>query len=591
MLFNRSCSVVISSATTNALIVPVVNPPAPLSSVPPSAKPTPILGGNPIGQSTNLPHAFDCSIVGGGGFSSQPFTFSNIHTITDTYTTIPFTSEPALDPISGNPNDVANIMGANGVITANSDDLDVFAQIKLSVWATAGTVVEVQATHTFTGGSTDIYFGGFTTPSSANMVFGSNNGGGLQGLVYQQFVGSNTVTMNTGDTLEFFVKHDQTGSTTSAYLSQDHYAFSSQTINTATDPAHGTNPFYYTSNPPTSMSQPLHDFLQNNRGLYHDDSFCIDDFMPMTYEVTSQNANWVSAAVTNGVPDIVTARIHDNHGDVKLADIIKDVFKMFNLVVEQRGQILKIEPFNEFMLTGNTKNWTQKIDVTETVQNYENLPSKITWKYNNDEDDAKLTTYKNEVKEDYGSMTIQLPVDYINEVEIKLDVFSAMAFSRLSNGAIYPNCYGVDDGVYEQIENNPRLIYKNQNPVFATVVDVNNIINRSDYFVGTHFEDYPANMSFTSLDLNFGYTNYIFSSVLFNQSNNNLFGKYWFDYVIDRYTADRVLVKAKVYLTETDIQNFSFADTIVVKNQEYRVVKIEYNAGKKGLAKIEMLKV
>jgi len=51
-----------------------------------------------------------------------------------------------------------------------------------------------------------------------------------------------------------------------------------------------------------------------------------------------------------------------------------------------------------------------------------------------------------------------------------------------------------------------------------------------------------------------------------------------------------VLVKAKIYLTENDIQNFSFADTILIDNQNYKVVKIEYNAGKKGLAKIEMLK-
>ena len=44
-------------------------------------------------------------------------------------------------------------------------------------------------------------------------------------------------------------------------------------------------------------------------------------------------------------------------------------------------------------------------------------------------------------------------------------------------------------------------------------------------------------------------------------------------------------------MTESDIQNFSFADTIIIKNQKYKVTKIEYNAGKKGLAKIEMLKV
>ena len=135
------------------------------------------------------------------------------------------------------------------------------------------------------------------------------------------------------------------------------------------------------------------------------------------------------------------------------------------------------------------------------------------------------------------------------------------------------------------------MIYKNQNTISATVDDLIDQVDRSSYQAGTHFEDYPTNVTNTSLDLNFGYTANIFSSVIFNQTTNNLFGKYWFDYVIDRYTNERVLVKARAYLSEVDLQNFSFADTITYKNQNYKVVKIEYNAGEKGWAKIEMLKV
>jgi hypothetical protein len=560
---------------------------------------TPILGGNPIGQSTNIPHPFGVQPGGQGFLDTGNFTFRNIFTITDTFATIPFTSEPAIDPINGNPNDISGMMGANGVITSPTDFLVLNPQVKLSVWGTAGTIIEVKAVQTTTlGVATDItLFGGGTCAASSGHPFGTANGGGLQNLTFNQMVFSNTIILMTGDTLEFFVKHDQTGSTTSAYLSQDQHYFTVPFFNTQVDPNPPANylfnePFYNTQNPPTSMSQTLHDYLQNNPGFYHDDTFFVDDFMNMTHEIlTNQDANYVSAGSINGIVDIINARIHDNHGDIKLADIIKDLFKMFNLVVEQRGQILKIEPFNDFLQTGTTKNWTEKIDTTETVQNYENLPSKITWLYNNDEDDAKLTTYKNLTGEDYGSMRIQLPVDYINEVEIKLDVFSAMSFSRLSNGAIYPNCYGIDDGVYEQIENRPRLIYKNFDTVTATIDDINDVVDRTFYSAGTHFEEYPANMTPSSLSLNFGYTHHLFSSVIFNQSNNNLFLKYWFDYVIDRYTADRVLVKAKIRLTESDILNFSFADIIKVKNQEYRVVKIEYNAGKGGLTKIEMLKI
>ena len=43
----------------------------------------------------------------------------------------------------------------------------------------------------------------------------------------------------------------------------------------------------------------------------------------------------------------------------------------------------------------------------------------------------------------------------------------------------------------------------------------------------------------------------------------------------------------KVHLTPADIQNFKFYDTVLIKNREYRVNKIEYKP--KTLAKVEFI--
>ena len=189
-------------------------------------------------------------------------------------------------------------------------------------------------------------------------------------------------------------------------------------------------------------------------------------------------------------------------------------------------------------------------------------------------------------------MSINLPVDYVDEKEIQLEVFSAMAYVHLSSGLRYSTCYAIKDGVYEVIENKPRLIFKNSTSLVSTTInDITGIYTNNSYRAMSHFEKYPGNMTSFSESLNFGYTQNTLIAQSFSATPRNLYNEYWFNYINERYTAERVLVKCKAYLNETDIQSFSFADTITIQNQQFRVVKIEYSAGQSGLAKLQMLKL
>ena len=490
------------------------------------------------------------------------------------------------------------MMGTNGQVTIPADNTTLQVQITLAIWAEPGTEITVISRLTPSSGGADVdtVIDTFTMNASNTGVFFNSNGNQDQNLLYKDNVFTNYVTGDSGDVVKFMIKKNAND----AYLSQHKHVFKSHNID--------TNNFNDPNFPPPSgMDTQLSEYLtgsgfNNPNPQFHRDSdnggqnetFCIDSFMPMSLQLSGTPANSIAVMNMNFVTDIITTRLHDNHGDVRLADIVKDVFKMFNLICEQRGQKLKIEPFNSFMLTGTEKDWTTKVDTTEILQNYEGLPSKIIFSYNNDEEDYCLNTYLSQTKKEYGSMTIELPVDYINEKEIKLEVFSATALKRLSSGLTYSCCYSFEDGVYERLNNKPRLLFAptgNNGVIFATGTDTNNYYNLSYYRAFSHYEDLPSSLASSSDDLNFGYTQGIFISQSYNQPIDNLYNKYWFDYINQRFTAERVLVKAKIYLTETDIQNFSFADIIIIKNQKYRVTKIEYNAGKKGLAKLEMLKV
>ncbi len=490
-------------------------------------------------------------------------------------------------------NDVGNILTGTNTTTLNAPTVDFTANINMAirVFATPGIDITLMARETTSiGGTNDFILNTTTIPDLADTIFSDCGADSSQPLVYHNCVVLSQISISANSTMQFFIKK----SSGTAFISRYEHNFGfananatglNSTFNDATDIILSDVVRYFYADTNANSVFKSSSSIMNLR-LGTGSAGFTQDAAPNT---SWTQHNFIHINPTSGVPNAMQVRLHDNHGDVKLADIIKDLFKMFNLVCEQKGQKLKIEPFNDFMQTGTTKDWSKKIDSKEIVQNYEQVPSKIIWKYNNDKDDARLTKYFTETGQEYGSMVVQMPVDYVKEQVIKLDVFSAMVFEQNSSGLRYPTCYANNDGTYEQISNNPRLIFKQPHKVLSSIATQQASFVQNFYRVGSHFEDYPDQMHIGLDDLNFGYTTNLFIATQFSQGNN-LYLKYWYDYIQQRFTNDRVLVKAKIYLTENDIQNFSFADTILIDNQNYKVVKIEYNAGKKGLAKIEMLK-
>lgn len=501
------------------------------------------------------------------------FTFENIHDITTSYTKLVFGVEPTT--YNGVSNDTGSIMGADGKVTAPTNDFNLDVELRLQIFATQNETITVAYQ---LNGSSYVEIGTFDMPDIANTSFGQAAPLTDQQIVYKNLVFNTNITLDAGDEIEWFIKK----SGGDAWVSRYRYEWYQLDDGTTLTSGNTTCEDHYAGTEPRLWFAPVGTTFTNNGASR---KLCVSYDKSTTYQ-----GNYVTVTPTNLVPDAIQHRIHTNHGDIKLADILKDIIKMFNLVIENRNGILKIEPYNSFITSGNSKDWSSKIDTTEILQNYERVPSQITWRYNNDADDAKLNEYLTKTGKEYGSMTIDLPVDYVDKKEIKLSVFSAMAFTRLYVGARYSGCYSFQDGVYENFENNPRLIFKNETVVNTGITDDTGIYTEQKYRAGSHFQNYPSDLISTDHSLNFGYTQSLFLSVSFT-TPINLYNGFWFDYINERYTAERVLVKCKAYLNETDIQTFSFADTITVQNQQYRVVKIEYSAGQSGLAKLEMIKL
>ena len=536
-----------------------------------------------------IPHLFESTLIPTYTYQQFPtlistnFSFDNVHDITTNFTNIPFNVEPSTTALGGT-NDVGNIMSTNGTVTSPADDFSVSVSIRLKVFATENeTITVIARQNAGAADETDHTLTEFVMPDIQNSIFFQTGGSSLQQINYADISASTSqdIILNAGDTLDFRIKK----SGGDAWIAKSIHNWNDLSGNVTQTFTPGGNDCAEHINDSSSTKFYSGGGAGTLTEIADTNAMCLD------LDIDNQNAgNTLSVIPTGLTPNAIHTRMHDNHGEVKLADILKDLVKMFNLVIENRNGILKIEPYNDFITSGRSKDWSSKIDITEIVQNYERVPSKITWRYNNDEDDVKLNQYKAATGKEYGAMTIELPVDYVDEKEIQLEVFSSTAFQRLSNNLRYSTCYGIKDGVYENIENKPRLIFKNPTLVSTTINDITGIYTSNSYRAMSHFDKYPTNMTALSESLNFGYTQSQYISVSFT-TPQNLYNKYWFNYVNERYTEERVLVKCKAYLNETDIQTFSFADTITIQNQQYRVVKIEYSAGQSGLAKLQMIKL
>lgn len=391
---------------------------------------------------------------------------------------------------------------------------------------------------------------------------------------------------------------------------------SSNTINIANDVIDAPSSFYGLTNnfEFTSIAQT---FTLANAG----DTFGIKISTSATaylmpYYLYYDNNAFLSgggSAIVNGVPEAssiargsdayvyiepiqqnasIDDRIKNNHGEVKLKDIFTDITKLFNLYVDttENDRQLKIEPYNDYIATGTTLDWTKKADLTEVVNIYTDLPSKLTFRYNNDEDDHALNTYRKYAGIEYGRMDIQFTTDKTEEREIMLDVYSATALTFYSHP--FSSVVQKDEaGVYERLKNKPRLLYKNGEELTTATDDLINIVDHTSYVMASHYSNEPDNIGASTLDLNFGYTMPTLGVTTTFNTTNNLFNKYYYRYVIERYTEDRTFIKLNIKLSPVDIAAFRFNQKVRIKNQTYLVNKIEYNAGEFGMSKVELVKI
>jgi hypothetical protein len=293
-------------------------------------------------------------------------------------------------------------------------------------------------------------------------------------------------------------------------------------------------------------------------------------------------------------------------GELNQWEFLKGLINMFNIVTmphPNNPEKIIFEPYyNMFLDNDDSKelNWTDKVDVAEIKLTPLTDLNKITkFRYAEDEDDYTASAVKASTGgHPYGALDYIAPsfsFDLLTgEEEISAEPFATSVPKALTNipdvsELVTPAIYSVsDDGESQPFENSPRLFYNNgiksvgSGSYYIPSWNSFSSANWTEFLQFSHLTDIPTGS--TTIDINYE-TQQTLSNI--GTTTANLFNLFWLPYYKELYNPDTRIMTLKVNLTPSDVNDFNFYDTVMIKNRIYRVNKIDYKPN--DLAKVEFI--
>ena len=348
-----------------------------------------------------------------------------------------------------------------------------------------------------------------------------------------------------------------------------------------------------------------------------------NETLEFQYYSTAGNSNQTVTCTLNVTIGLVLSTtdilMQNLRGETDQFGFLKGIMTMFNLVSipdKSNPNNILIEPYKDVFLSNNEAsnlnffdnnstqhNWTDKIDVEEIkLEPLTDLNKNTVFKFVEDDDDYAFNVYKKSVEgHSYGSEKWDASISgsglqtlLTGEEEIIAEPFAATVpkplmsqFSDFIVPAIY--AYDPDDGTSEGFDNSPRIMYNNGIKELTTctyfIPEQNGLAseNQPEFLQFSHLTTVPTAIG--TEDFHFGICQLLIG--VGNPVPDNLFNLYWLPYLAELYDADTRIMTIKVNLTPGDVSTFRFYDTVIIKNREFRVNKIDYKPN--DLATIEFI--
>jgi hypothetical protein len=318
-----------------------------------------------------------------------------------------------------------------------------------------------------------------------------------------------------------------------------------------------------------------------------------------TFEVTD------SPGIVN-----IAALLDDNY---KQIDFIKDIITKFRLVLVPDRIIPNhfiIEPWQEYIGSGDILDWTKKLDVSKDFilePLFYTQVSRIEYKDKEGEDRYNIINQE-EFQEVFGSLFVNGDNDLLSGTrDITTNIIptpvSQLERKNTSIGTtfIIPHLHVEEAGEnttynpqHLPMRANSRLLFYNglyDTDGISWYIQNDPANPYTNYPMVSFYEDFINTQN--SLNLNWQKeTGYIDHNINNGLLGNSVYDEYWSTYINSLYDGFGRKVTAYFILDDTDLVNFNFDNVIFVKNAYYYVSKItDVVIGKKAKTKVELIKL
>ena len=283
----------------------------------------------------------------------------------------------------------------------------------------------------------------------------------------------------------------------------------------------------------------------------------------------------------------------------KQIDYVKDILTMFRLVMQpdnKRPNNFIIEPWQEFIGSGTTYNWSDKLveDMDSILEPLFNTQS-ATIEFSKAEDEDFINQFhQNNNKHAYGYLqfnsanellkgTRKIEVTGIAPTPLDQITASSPGYATIPKWVI-PQVFTTDDGdaiEYVPIKPKTRILFYNGKETASGVVwhlnnDSGTATPQYNWPLVSPYENWPVQQA--SLNLNFSndtryYINPSPGGGYYNQGST-LFDEFWSRYISSIYDKSSRRLTAKFILNNVDLQDLTFDDVIFVNGKYYRPEKI-----------------
>ena len=303
------------------------------------------------------------------------------------------------------------------------------------------------------------------------------------------------------------------------------------------------------------------------------------------------------------------ASIPYNMPDILQTDFIRDIVERFNLCVvcdPDNPMRLTIQPWQDYLDAGTHKDWTQKLDLSQSRE----ITSTDTLKkqyihYHDSEDTTNINTKQQELLGHViGEYKQEISGDFVNGTLENKSIFAPFNVQRIprSDNSSYsdvsdfliareysPNTEGpVSDAT-------PKLFYHN---------GLKTLGGGQSFYIGDLNSTYyplclpfynagqPMEIDSPLLLWQFAVLPSFYSPVFGTEpSNQGYFARYYQQFLLSIYSDEARLFECSIMLTPSDIFNFRFNDEIQIENVSYRVLRISNYQPYSGVpSKVQLLK-